>query len=158
MAAKFQISTEYTPAGDQPKASEALTSGFHAGKKVQVLDPTPTGDALLDEGLERFTKVDGKSLSSAISSVSKKLEKVVADDLAQRGLITVEPGGLLGLKPARYPVEDPQTEARVRAGLTEVSRTANSQGQTVVRARNASGQLLEIVTDTANRILSSRRL
>ena len=45
-----------------------------------------------------------------------------------------------------------------RAGLTEVSRTVNSQGQTVVRARNAAGQLLEIVTDTANRILSSRRL
>ncbi|VTT99696.1 excinuclease abc subunit b : UvrABC system protein B OS=Planctomyces brasiliensis (strain ATCC 49424 / DSM 5305 / JCM 21570 / NBRC 103401 / IFAM 1448) GN=uvrB PE=3 SV=1: ResIII: Helicase_C: UvrB: UVR [Gemmataceae bacterium] len=37
MAAKFQISTEYTPAGDQPKAIEALTAGFVAGKKVQVL-------------------------------------------------------------------------------------------------------------------------
>ncbi len=45
-----------------------------------------------------------------------------------------------------------------RSGLTEVSRTVNPQGQTVVRARNAAGQLLEIVTDTANRILSSRRL
>ncbi len=45
-----------------------------------------------------------------------------------------------------------------RVGLTEVSRTANAQGQTVVRARNAAGQLLEIVTDTANRIVSSRRV
>lgn len=45
-----------------------------------------------------------------------------------------------------------------RAGLTEVSRTVNSQGQTVVRARNSAGQLLEIVTDAANRIVSSRRL
>lgn len=45
-----------------------------------------------------------------------------------------------------------------RAGLTEVSRTANAQGQTVIRARNTAGQLLEIVTDTANRIVSSRRL
>lgn len=45
-----------------------------------------------------------------------------------------------------------------RAGLTEVSRTANSQGQTVVRARNAAGELLEIVTDTANRVVSSRRV
>jgi len=45
-----------------------------------------------------------------------------------------------------------------RAGLTEVSRTVNAQGQTVVRARNSAGQLLEIVTDTANRILSSRRV
>lgn len=45
-----------------------------------------------------------------------------------------------------------------RAGLTEVSRTVNAQGQTVVRARNTAGQLLEIVTDTANRVVSSRRV
>jgi len=45
-----------------------------------------------------------------------------------------------------------------QAGLTEVSRSVNGQGQTVVRARNAAGQLLEIVTDTANRIVSSRRV
>jgi len=45
-----------------------------------------------------------------------------------------------------------------RAGLTEVSRTANAQGQTVVRARNSAGQLIEVIVDTANRILSSRRV
>ena len=45
-----------------------------------------------------------------------------------------------------------------RAGLTEVSRTVNSRGQTVVRAQNTAGQLLEIVTDTANRVVSSRRV
>lgn len=45
-----------------------------------------------------------------------------------------------------------------RAGLTEVSRTVNSQGQTVLQARNNAGQLLEIVIDSANRILSSRPL
>jgi hypothetical protein len=45
-----------------------------------------------------------------------------------------------------------------RAGLTEVSRTVNGQGQSVVRARNTAGQLLEIITDTANRVISSRRV
>jgi hypothetical protein len=45
-----------------------------------------------------------------------------------------------------------------RAGLTEVSRTVNGQGQTVRQVRNSTGQLLEIVTDTANRIISSRNL
>ena len=45
-----------------------------------------------------------------------------------------------------------------RAGLSEVSRTVNPQGQTVVRARNTAGQLLDIVTDTANRVVSSRRV
>lgn len=45
-----------------------------------------------------------------------------------------------------------------RAGLTEVSRSVNPQGQTVVRARNSAGQLLDIVVDAANRIVSSRRV
>lgn len=45
-----------------------------------------------------------------------------------------------------------------RAGLTEVSRTVNDQGKTVVRGRTAAGQVLEIVTDAANRIVSSRRI
>ena len=43
-----------------------------------------------------------------------------------------------------------------RAGLTPVSQTLNSAGQTVRRVRDRSGRLLEIVTDSANRILSSR--
>ena len=45
-----------------------------------------------------------------------------------------------------------------RAGLTEVSRTVNSTGQTVRRVTDRSGQLLEVVTDTANRVVSSRRV
>jgi hypothetical protein len=45
-----------------------------------------------------------------------------------------------------------------RAGLSEVSRTLNGQGQTVRQVRDSTGNLLEVVTDTANRIISSRRL
>jgi len=45
-----------------------------------------------------------------------------------------------------------------RAGLTEVSRTVNGAGQTVRQVRGGSGQLLEVVTDTANRIVSSRTI
>lgn len=44
-----------------------------------------------------------------------------------------------------------------RAGLTEVSRSVNAKGQTVVRARDRVGQLLDIVIDGSNRIVSSRR-
>ncbi len=45
-----------------------------------------------------------------------------------------------------------------RAGLTQVSQTVNTAGQTVRRVQDRNGQLLEVVTDTANRILSSRRV
>jgi hypothetical protein len=45
-----------------------------------------------------------------------------------------------------------------RAGLTEVSQTVNTAGQTVRRVTDRSGNLMEVVTDTANRVVSSRRL
>ena len=45
-----------------------------------------------------------------------------------------------------------------RSGLTEVSRTLNGSGQTVRQVRDTAGNLLEVVTDTANRVVSSRRL
>src|SRR3954464_15743440 len=37
MAAKFQLASEYSPAGDQPKAIEQILGGFAGGKKLQVL-------------------------------------------------------------------------------------------------------------------------
>lgn len=43
-----------------------------------------------------------------------------------------------------------------RAGLTQVSQTVNSAGQTVRRVQDSSGRLIEVVTDSANRIVSSR--
>ena len=58
-------------------------------------------------------------------------------------------GGLLG---------NGQLLDLARAGLTQVSQTVNGQGQTVRQVRDRAGALLEVVTDTANRILSSRRL
>lgn len=45
-----------------------------------------------------------------------------------------------------------------RSGLTAVSQTANGSGQTVRRVRDRAGQLLEVVTDSAGRIVSSRRV
>ena len=45
-----------------------------------------------------------------------------------------------------------------RSGLTEVSRTVNGSGQTVRQVRNATGGLLEVVTDAAGKILSSRSI
>ncbi|HEU0100231.1 MAG TPA: hypothetical protein VFQ67_15850 [Allosphingosinicella sp.] len=44
------------------------------------------------------------------------------------------------------------------SGLTAVSQTVNSTGQTVRQVRDRAGQLLEVVTDSAGRIVSSRRL
>jgi hypothetical protein len=44
------------------------------------------------------------------------------------------------------------------AGLSQVSQAVNGAGQTVHKVRDKSGRLLEVVTDTANKIVSSRRI
>jgi len=45
-----------------------------------------------------------------------------------------------------------------RGGLTVVNQTLNTAGQTVRRIRASDGALYEVVTDAANKIISSRRL
>ena len=45
-----------------------------------------------------------------------------------------------------------------RSGLTVVNETVGTAGQTVRRVRSSDGGLYEVVTDTANRILNSRKL
>jgi len=37
MGTKFKLLSEFSPAGDQPKAIKALVEGFRAGKSTQVL-------------------------------------------------------------------------------------------------------------------------
>jgi hypothetical protein len=45
-----------------------------------------------------------------------------------------------------------------RAGLTEVGRTVNAQGNVVHTARDASGMLIQVVTDRLGRIISSQSI
>lgn len=94
------------------------------GHLIQVTDPTPTGDPLLDEGLTRFLGHDGKRVSIALTTIGRTLEHAVGDYLAERGVVEVEEGGWLGLKPRRYPEADGSMEAELREGLIEVLRGA----------------------------------
>lgn len=94
------------------------------GHLIQVKNPTPTGDPLLDEGLARFLGHDGKRVSIALTTIGRKLEHAVGDYLAERGVVQVEEGGWLGLKPRRYPEADGSMEAELREGLVEVLRGA----------------------------------
>ena len=45
-----------------------------------------------------------------------------------------------------------------RSGLPEVSRTTNPAGQIISQVRDTAGNLTEVVTDQAGRIVSSRRV
>ncbi|XNY99350.1 GOLPH3/VPS74 family protein [Micrococcus luteus] len=94
------------------------------GHLIRVRDVTPTGDRLLDEGLARFLGHDGKRVSIALAAIGRRLEHTVGEYLAERGVVQVQEGGWLGLKPRRYPEEDGSMEAELREGLVEVLRGA----------------------------------
>src|SRR4051812_26875238 len=66
MAAKFELVSKFTPAGDQPKAIEGIVSGFRQGKDaVVLLGSTGTGKSLApDEPVLVRRRLDGVTRTS----------------------------------------------------------------------------------------------
>ncbi|NEC45469.1 GPP34 family phosphoprotein [Streptomyces sp. SID8016] len=96
------------------------------GGRVEVFDPTPTGDPLLDGRLDRLTRwVHGASSSRKVSDWltrehAKGSQDVVAS-LVARGLVTEERHRALGVFPfRRYPEADGTVERELRARLASV--------------------------------------
>lgn len=87
---------------------------------ISVVDRSGTGDALLDEGLARFAKRDGKRAADAVQSVAKGLDKTVGGELAARGLVRVEGDGALGFLTRSFPATDPGIEVALRERLRQI--------------------------------------
>ncbi len=80
----------------------------------------PLGDRVLDPALTRLAEKDGKRLSSLVADGRLNPERSVAQRLAELGVVQVEEGKMLGLKPARYPVINPGPERAVRERIRSV--------------------------------------
>ncbi|OCC08768.1 GPP34 family phosphoprotein [Streptomyces sp. PTY087I2] len=96
------------------------------GGRVEVFDPTPTGDALLDGRLDRLTRwVHGASSTRKVTAWltrdHAKGSQDVVDSLCARGLVTEETHRALGVFPVRrYPEADGTVERELRARLAAV--------------------------------------
>lgn len=90
------------------------------GKKVAVLDPTPTGRPLLDRALARIADDKPRKPGHWVDKLSRKLTEQVMDGLVERGVLRREEGRVLLLFPrTRFPAPDgvqpaAETEARAR--------------------------------------------
>ncbi|MFI7324064.1 GPP34 family phosphoprotein [Streptomyces rubiginosohelvolus] len=93
------------------------------GGSVEVFDPTPTGDALLDGRLDRLTRWVHETSSSRkvvawLTRDHAKGSQDVVDSLVARGLVTEEKHRALGVFPVRrYPEADGTVERELRARL-----------------------------------------
>ena len=90
------------------------------GKKVQVVDPTPLRDPLLQESVMRFDRP--MKPQRAVERLRKRLRDNVIAQLEGRGVVRVEPRKVLGIFPARsYVITDEARFADVRRAVGEIA-------------------------------------
>lgn len=87
---------------------------------IVVVDPTPTGDAVLDAALAEAGEKERKP-ADLISTVQKDLRDTLVERLAERGVLRREEGKVLGIFPTTsWPAEDSSHEDEVRRRLHDV--------------------------------------
>jgi hypothetical protein len=97
-------------------SGEAVKEG-----RLFVSDPTRTGEAVLDETLNRAYERGPKKPSSLLPHLTKGLSDALYAGLADRGIVRAEEGRVLGVFPRRqWPATDSTHEDQLRRGLHEV--------------------------------------
>jgi len=92
-----------------------------ARKRLVVLDPSPCGDALLDEALQEVARRAGRKPSDVVARLGKRLRGTLYERLAAAGILRAEQGRVLGLFPTHtWPTSSADHEAEVRRALTAV--------------------------------------
>jgi hypothetical protein len=90
--------------------------------RIVVRDPTPTGEALLDEALDVVRAREGSRPKAVVAPLAKlrPAARAVAS-LADRGVLRREDGRVLGIFPTtRWPAADSRHEDAVRRDLWRV--------------------------------------
>jgi Golgi phosphoprotein 3 (GPP34) len=112
------VLVELTEAG---RIGVAEPGGTVRAGRVVVLDPTPTGDPLLDLPLQRIADRRPAKPQDLLSGIAKGLRRQLLARLAERGILRAEEGRILGIFPVRsWPAADSAQEDEVRRGLSEV--------------------------------------
>lgn len=115
-----------------------------AGRLV-VRDTTPTADPVLDEALRRVAAAGPKKPESVLNGLGKGLREELYGRLVARGILRAEEGRVLGIFPThRWPAEDVEHEAQVRAGLRDVlvvGRTPSNREVALVSLLSALDQV-----------------
>lgn len=90
------------------------------GKKLQVVDPTPLKDPLLQESVTRIDKP--MKPQKAVERLRKKVRDNVVAQLEGRGAVRVEPRKVLGIFPGKtYVITDEAGNDEVHKAVGEVA-------------------------------------
>lgn len=123
-------------------------------KRVNVLDPTPIGEPLLDECLERIKSAKRRaSLQSWVSRFAnlKNLKHRVAEQLCRLGILRADADKVLLIFTRKiYPEVDPEPEQELLARLEKAIFTDSEELDTrtiVVLSLANSADLLKVAFD-----------
>jgi hypothetical protein len=123
--------------------------------RLKVLDPSPTGDAILDQRLAYVVNKPGKRPKDQIGALSKKLRDQVLVRLAERGVLEQDQGKVLGLFPVtRWPAKDARHELEVRSQLESVLKVGTTPDQrtgALIALISALNVVPKVVTDAVDK-------
>lgn len=95
--------------------------GEGAKSRLHVVDSGSTGNAVLDEWLEKLAKYDGKKPKDAVAGLHRGLDDRLLTALAERGILSREEGKIMGIFPStRWPTADSSHERHLRQRLRDV--------------------------------------
>ncbi len=100
--------------------------GVDDRKRLLVLDPSGTGDAVLDAALGIVGAHEGKRPKSAVAALGKNLRAALYERLVDQGILRAEASKVLGIIPVhRWPAEHAAHETDLRTQVTQalVQRT-----------------------------------
>ncbi|WP_433161101.1 GOLPH3/VPS74 family protein [Kribbella sp. CA-247076] len=123
--------------------------------RLKVLDPSPTGDPVLDERLAYVADKPGKRPKDQLGRLSKKLRDQLLARLAERGVLEADENKVLGIFPVtRWPAKDARHEAEVRAALESVLKvgtTPNERTGALIALLSALNVVPKVVTDAVDK-------
>jgi hypothetical protein len=96
------------------------------GKRIRVLDPTPTGDPVVDARLAAIAADKPRSPHAVVDRTAKRLTQDVRDGLVAGGALRHERGKALGLFPVNRYLPRPGAADEARTRLASAVRTGRS--------------------------------
>jgi hypothetical protein len=120
-------------------------------RTVVVVDPTPTGDDVLDESLRRISAQHSARAQVVLSKIAKDVRGRLLERLAAQGILRSEQTKLVGIVPASaWPAADVQTIEELKRGLRHVledQRPPTRQEAAVISLLHAVGAAATVLGD-----------
>ncbi len=120
-------------------------------RTVAVIDPTSTGDDILDEALRRIPARRSTRAQVVVSKIAKGARSQLLERLTEQGRLEPKPARLAGIVPAdRWPPADAQHTEELKRGLQHVlvgERSPTHHEAAIISLLHAVGGTTKVLGD-----------